>query len=323
MGFYGQGNYGDELFLDVFREHLASATDLTVLTEAREGPIPPASRAAVRAQDAIVIGGGDLIVPWQTNQRDWSPDYLRRPVHLIGVGVPTWREARPAAMRQLRRFVQHGSVRSITARDPESAAWIREHLAPRVPVEMAADLVFALSLPAAERPSGPPILGIVVRWRNDQDDFSAVRAMAARGRELGYRLRSIVLATGEVRRKDEAALTRLALPVDESVASDDLAALSRAIGECTMLASHKFHGTVVAAAYGVPAISMATTDKNRNLLRRLGRPEWVCAFHDPRLPELIVADPPPVDAAIVAEMRAEAIASLATLRGRLSGADVL
>jgi polysaccharide pyruvyl transferase WcaK-like protein len=323
VGFYGQGNYGDELFLDVFREHLAGATDLTVLTRAAHGPIPPASRAAVRAQDAIVIGGGDLIVPWQTNQRDWSPDYLRRPVHVIGVGVPTWRESRPAAMRQLRRFLQHGSVRSITARDPESAAWIRDHLAPRVPVEMAADLVFALTLPAVVRPSGPPILGIVVRWRNDQDDFSAVRAMATRGRELGYRLRSIVLATGEVRRKDEAALARLGLPVDETVASDDLAALSRAIGECTMLASHKFHGTVVAAAYGVPAISMATTDKNRNLLRRLGRPEWVRAFHDPSLPDLIVADPPPVDAAIVARMRAEAIASLATLRARLSGADVL
>jgi polysaccharide pyruvyl transferase WcaK-like protein len=323
VGFYGQGNYGDELFLDVFREHLAGATDLTVLTQAREGPIPAASRAAVRAQDAIVIGGGDLVVPWQTNERDWSSDYLRRPVHIIGVGVPTWRESRPAAMRQLRRFLQHGSVRSITARDQESAAWIRDHLAPRVPVEMAADLVFALTLPPATRPGGQPILGIVVRWRNDQDDFSSVRAMAARGRQLGYRLRSIVLATGEVRRKDEAALARLALSVDEIVASDDLASLSRAIGECTMLASHKFHGTVVAAAYGVPAISMATTDKNRNLLRRLGRPEWVCAFHDPRLPELIVADPPSVDGAIVAEMRAEAIASLAALRARLSGADML
>ena len=50
-----------------------------------------------------------------------------------------------------------------------------------------------------------------------------------------------------------------------------------------MLASHKFHGTVVATAYGIPAISMSTTDKNRNLLRRLGRPELVCAFDDPSL----------------------------------------
>lgn len=323
VGFYGPGNYGDELFLDVFREHLAAASTLTVLGAGGDAPTGADLRAAVRAQDAIVIGGGDLIVPWRSGDRYWSTDFLRRPVHVIGVGVPTWREPKPAAMRVLRRFLQHASVRSITARDEESAAWIREHLEPRVPVAMAADLVFALTLPPVTRPDGPPILGIVVRWRNDHDDFATVRAMAERARGRGYRLRSIVLATSDVRRKDEAALARLGLPVDETVASDDLAALSRAIGECTMLVSHKFHGTVVAAAYGVPSISMSTTDKNRNLLHRLGRPELLCAFDDPRLPELVVADPAPLDPAILETMRAEARASLATLRARLTGADVL
>ena len=113
-----------------------------------------------------------------------------------------------------------------------------------------------------------------MRWRNDHDDFATVRAMAERARGLGDPLRSIVLATGVVRRKDEAALARLALPVDETVASDDLATLSRAIGGVRHAGSSawKFHGTVVATAYGVPSIAMATTDKNRNLLRRLGRP---------------------------------------------------
>ncbi|MFP5342913.1 MAG: polysaccharide pyruvyl transferase family protein [Candidatus Limnocylindria bacterium] len=316
VGFYGPGNYGDELFLDVFRQHLGDAR-LSVLTQSPTSPMPPAPRAAVRAQDAIVIGGGDLVVPWHANLRDWSPDYLRRPVHIVGVGVPTWRDARPPAVRALRRFFRHGSVRSIVARDAESGAWIREHLEPRVPVETAADLVFALRLPEVARPAGRPILGIVVRWRNDQDDFATVRAMAERGRSLGYRLRSIVLARGDVRRQDEAALARLGLPVDETVASDDLGVMSRAIGECTMLASHKFHGTVVATAYGVPAISMSTTDKNRNLLRRLGREAYVCAFDDPRLPELIVADPAPPDPAIVADMRHDAAASLASLRAHL------
>ncbi len=323
VGFYGPGNYGDELFLDVFRQHLGGATALTVLGAGADAPTGPALRSAVREQDAIVIGGGDLIVPWRTGDRYWSTEFLRRPVHVIGVGVPTWRDSKPAPVRALRRFLSHGSVRSITARDPEGAAWIREHMEPRVPVEMAADLVFALDLPEVHRPPDRPILGIVVRWRNDHDDFATVRALAARGRELGYRLRSIVLATGEVRRKDEAALARLDLPVDETIASDDLAALSRAIGECTMLASHKFHGTVVATAYGIPSISMSTTDKNRNLLRRVGRPEFVCAFDDPRLPGLVVADPAPVDPAIVAELRSEAIGSLAALRARLTGADVL
>ena len=320
VGFYGPGNYGDELFLEVFREHLAPAIDLDVVFDSSTRPFfHRPVRDAVREHDAIVIGGGDLLVPWGLGDRYWLTDYLRRPVHIVGVGVPTWRPARPNVVAQLGRFVRHGNVRSITARDEESAAWIREHLDPRVEVETAADLVFALELPPVERPTDPPILGINVRWRDGNDDYSAVRSLAVRGRKLGYRLRTIVLSTGDVRIQDERAFAALAIdgPDVERVASDDLATLTHAIGECTMLASHKFHGTVVATAYGVPAISMSTTDKNGNLLRRLGRPGLVCAFDDPTLPDRLVARPTPPDPAIRAQMTEAAAEALTRLRARL------
>jgi polysaccharide pyruvyl transferase WcaK-like protein len=258
-------------------------------------------------------------VPWGLGDRYWLPDYLRRPVHVVGVGVPTWRPARPAVVEELRGFLRHRSVRSIVARDAESAAWIREHLRPLVEVETAADLVFALDLPAVERPTDPPILGITVRWREGGDDYTAVRALAARGRELGYRLRTIVLSTDEVRARDERALDELAIdgPDVERIAADDLDVLTRAIGESSFLASHKFHGTVVATAYGVAAISMSTTDKNRNLLRRLGRPDMVRAFDDPTLPTLVARPATPPDADVVAAMRREASDALGRLRERL------
>jgi polysaccharide pyruvyl transferase WcaK-like protein len=320
VGFYGPGNYGDELFLEAFSQHLASDVDLGVVFDS---PIRPYFRRpvrdVVRDRDAIVIGGGDLLISWSLSDRYWLTDYLRRPVHIVGVGVPTWRPAKPNVVAYLRRFVRHGSVRSITVRDEESAAWIREHLRPRVAVETAADLVFALDLPPVERPSGPPILGINVRWREGNDDYSAVRALAARGRELGYRLRTIVLSTGDVRTRDERAFEELAIdgPDVERVASDDLGMLTRAIGGCSMLVSHKFHGTVVATAYGIPAISMSTTDKNRNLMRLLGRPEMVCAFDDPELPDRLTTEPAPPDAALRAELRRSAAEALAGLRARL------
>jgi hypothetical protein len=62
---------------------------------------------------------------------------------------------------------------------------------------------------------------------------------------------------------------------------------------------------------------MSTTDKNRNLMRRLGRPELVRAFDDPTLPEVLARDPTPPDRAIVAEMRTAATAVLEKLRDRL------
>jgi polysaccharide pyruvyl transferase WcaK-like protein len=320
VGFYGPGNYGDELFLEVFRQHLAGSVDLRVVFDSPARPyFDRPVRDAVREHDAILIGGGDLLVPWGLGDRYWLPDYLRKPVHIVGVGVPTWRPAKPAVVERLGAFVRHRNVRSITARDEESAAWIRDNLHPRVGVEAAADLVFALDLPAVERPSGPPILGITVRWRDGGDDYTAVRALAERGRELGYRLRTIVLSTGRVRALDEQAFDALAIdgPDVERVASDDLATLTRAIGECTMLASHKFHGTVVATAYGIPAISMSTTDKNRNLLRRLGRADLVCGFDDPTLPDHLVRAPTPPDMAVRAAMAQAATDALARLRSRL------
>ena len=320
VGFYGPGNYGDELFLDVFRQHLGAAMDLRVLFDAPTRPyFQRPVRDAVREHDAIVIGGGDLLVPWGLGDRYWLPDYLRRPLHIVGVGVPTWRPAKSEVVERLARFVRHQSVRSIVARDAESTAWIRDQLRPRVEVEAAADLVFALDLPPVERPTDPPVLGITVRWRGGGDDYSAVRALAGHGRDLGYRLRTIVLSTGDVRALDERAFAELAIdgPDVERVASDDLETLTRAIGECSMLASHKFHGTVVATAYGVPAISMSTTDKNRNLLRRLGRPELVCAFDDPALPERLTRDPAPPDPAVHVEMRDAAVTALGALRERL------
>jgi polysaccharide pyruvyl transferase WcaK-like protein len=236
---------------------------------------------------------------------------------VIGVGVPTWRPAKPHVVAALGDFLRHRNVRSITARDEESAAWISEHLRPRVEVASSADLVFAMPLPAAERTAEPPILGMVVRWREGGDDYTAVRALAARGRDLGYRLRTIVLATGAVRARDEQALDELGLVDVERVASDDLEELTRAIGECTMLASHKFHGTVVAVSYGIPSISMSTTDKNRNLLSRLGRPDLLCAFDDPTLPERLARPPAPIDLAVREEMARQATASLAELRDRI------
>jgi polysaccharide pyruvyl transferase WcaK-like protein len=318
VGFYGPGNYGDELFLEVFHRHLDAVADIDVVFDSATRPyfVRPA-REVVREHDAIVIGGGDLLVPWGLGDRYWLTDYLRRPVHVIGVGVPTWRPAKPAVVAALGDFLRHRNVRSITARDEESAAWVREHLRPRVEVESSADLVFALPPPVVERPTDPPILGIVVRWREGGDDYTAVRALAARGRELGYRLRTIVLSTGDVRARDELALDELGLDGVERIASDDLAVLTRAIGECTMLASHKFHGAVVAVSYGIPAISMSTTDKNRNLLRRLGRPDLVCGFDDPALADRLTRPPVPIDLTMRDTMASEATASLDRLRERI------
>lgn len=321
VGFYGHGNYGDELFLEVFREHLGSEFDL--------GPHLPGSGTrsmthrlggAVRAADAILIGGGDILIPWSTDDAYWNRTYLRRPVFVAGVGVPRWREPVPGAVRRLDAFLGHANVRFIGTRDPESTAWIDEHLHPAVPVTTAPDLVCGLSLPAVERPGGQPVLGVAVRSRRQPDDLSHVRALCLRGIELGYRVRRIVLATGRVRERDELATAGLDLPDTELIATDDLAAISRAIGECTVLASMKFHGVVVATMYGVPAIALMPTTKTKNFLRGIDRLDLLSAYSRPELPALLREDLPPIAATTRDRLRAAAVAHLGDLRAAIGRA---
>lgn len=321
VGFYGHGNYGDELFLEVFREHLGVDFELrSLLDPAVAGSIAQRLGAGVRDCDAIVIGGGDIVIPWASSSRYWDRAYLRRPVFVAGVGVPTWRDANPAVVKRLGRFFDHPSIRFIGTRDPESTTWFEQHLHPGTRVETAPDLVCALTLPPVQRPAGQPIFGVAVRSRGKPDDLTQVRRLGERAMELGYRVRRIVLATGGVRARDAAATDGLGLPDTELVSCDDLDVISRAIGECSAMATMKFHGVVVATMYGVPAIALMPTTKTRNFMRRIDRQDLLSAYSDPELPSFLHPDLAPIADETRDALRAGAVAHLADLRERIHAA---
>ncbi len=319
VGFYGHGNYGDELFLEVFREHLGDAFELrSILETATKRSLASRLGGGVRASEAIVIGGGDIVIPWARGSRYFERSYLRRPVFVAGVGVPTWRESIPYIVQRLRVFFTNPNVKFIGTRDPESSEWMVENLHPGVPVRTAPDLVCGLTLPAVERPAGQPIFGVAVRSRSEPDDLTQVRLLCERAMELGYRVRRIVLATGKVRERDLEATERLGLPDTELISSDDLDVISRAIGECTVISSMKFHGVVVATMYGVPAIATMPTTKTRNFLRRIDRLDLLSVYSSPELPTFLQADMAPIAAEMRDQLRADVVAHLGELRAAIA-----
>lgn len=315
VGYYGWGNYGDELFLEVFRQHLEPPVRLRTVLDPDAGRIRGrAIGRAVRASDVMLIGGGDIVIPWSQGTRYWDRAYLRRPTFIAGVGVPTWGGSQFERLDGLQRFFQHPSVRYVGVRDAASAAFIRERLQPRVPVIETPDLVCALELPAVARPSDPPLFGVAVRRRQGKDDLTAVRALALRAQELGYRVRRIVLATGRTRLRDEQTTAELDLPDTELVSSDDLSVITRAIGECTAMASMKFHGFVVATMYGVPCFVLMPTAKNRYLADMIGRRDLLSHYGDKDLPDRLAAGLAPIDPEITDRLRRDAVASVEHLR---------
>lgn len=322
VGFFGWGNFGDELFLLAHRTFLSTVCDVVPINDLTVAPyFSKPIDDIVGAYDAFVIGGGDLIVPWQISKLYFRKEYLRKPVYIVGVGVPTWKESSEKVVDSYRKFFRSPSVRLITARDPESAQWIRTHLAPKAPVRYFPDLVCALDLPAAAQQSSPTF-GLVLRQRKGgADDLSRVRALCDRARSLGYAVKHIVLGTGDVGRADLAVANGFRLADEPVVHSEDLNALCVALGSCHAIASMKFHGTVVATMYGVPSITLSSTDKNKNFLRIIDRMDLSSSYSAGDLPDRLPRYPARISAIVRNHLKEESGRTYEKLRqkiGRLS-----
>ncbi|TYT27136.1 polysaccharide pyruvyl transferase family protein [Luteimonas viscosa] len=312
VGFFGWGNFGDELFVDVYRQWLEPEFELKVLNDLTQKPYFSRPVPEVLEDvDAVVIGGGDLIMPWTVSDLYWKKEYLTKPVHVCGVGVPTWKGSAAPAVEYMREFLSHPNIRYFNVRDRESANWINKHIKPATEPSHGADIVFALDMPSAPKPEGAPILGVVTRDRSDKpDDLTNVLALCQKALGLGYRIRHIVLGSGVVGRKDVARAQDLDIPGKELVVSESTADLCKAIGECTALTSMKFHGTVVAAAYGVPSFVLSATDKSRNLMRMMERPDLLTSIADKHLPDRFSQYTPPIPWATRNLLRRRAEATL-------------
>ena len=318
VGFFGWGNFGDELFLLAHRTFLSPACDVSAVNDLTVAPyFSRPIDEVVQEYDGFVIGGGDLIIPWQISQLYFRMEYLRKPVYVVGVGVPTWKEGTDKALKYYRKFFQSPSVKMIIARDRESAKWIRKNIAPSSPVRYFPDLVCALDLPPAA-PAPTPTFGLVLRHRKGgEDDLSRVRALCDRARSMGYAIRHIVLGTGDVGKVDSAVANRFRREDEPVILSDDLNTLCEAIGSCHAIASMKFHGTVVATMYGVPSITLSSTDKNRNFLRIIERMDLSSAFSARDLPDRLPRYPAPISSIVRNHLKEEAGRAYEKLRHRI------
>ena len=325
VGFFGWGNYGDELFLDVWKQELSGHFKLKVLPDLQSEPyFSRGLKRALRGVDVVLIGGGDLVIPWRISPVYWRKQYLTKPVFVAGVGVPTWGQPKPEVISWFREYFNHPNMRYVHARDPESVAWIEQNLQPAAGVIEAPDLVCALDLPHADRLQ-PPLFGYVTRYRpptatrpapGEEEDieYDHLRRATELMQSKGYKIRRIILGTGKVGDADYKDAQRMQIPGEEVVYSQDCADLSKAIGECSVFASMKFHGTVVATMYGVPSVVMMPTAKSRNFMRRIGREDLLSHYDKDALLDNLARDPEPISAESVAMLRERAREQILRLR---------
>lgn len=281
VGFFGWGNFGDELFLEAHRQHLGDEYELDVIHDLQSDPyFSKPVEEMIAPYDAILIGGGDLINPVRVSNLYWKEAFLTKPVFVFGIGVPSAKFARKDVIDVYRKFFQHPNCRLVVPRDVESYNWIKSNIEPIGHMAWFPDPVCSLKLPAGTKPK-EKTLGVVMRsHRSLSDDLSAVRTMIDKAKEMGYLVKHIVLANLQLGHADLEMARSIAKEDEEIIASESLEEQCQAIASCSLLASIKFHGMVVASMYGVPSIAMSVTPKNRNFLRMLQRPEMLRSYTD-------------------------------------------
>ncbi len=279
VGYYGHGNFGDDLFLHVFRR-LFPMSQYRLDLLGHSGDLMRKyqdSRLDTLKDDysAIIIGGGDLLIPgYDISDQYLLEEFLQVPVFIHGVGVPTWTGTDETAMKKMRDFIRSDAIHGICARDPESAEWINTRLEPKVRAIHSEDMVFSLAdtLESSYSPVGPiERVGIVMRGGQATPKCKMknfVRSLL----NSDLKVRFLMLATGQELTYDYGAVEELECldsPLVDVVVRQSDSDLLHAFGGVDAVYSMKFHGCIAALMHGIPTVALITTDKFVHLYKKL------------------------------------------------------
>lgn len=291
-GSFGRGNYGDELYLKNYQHWFGGFADLFLLSGLqRKKYLQDFNNSFVDLMDAIVLGGGDLLVPhkYPIDSDFIDSIYLRKPLHVACIGVQITRhDIDPRVLARWQKFLNNNNVKTISTRDYGSKKWIEENVNPKIPVNSFPDMICALPLPLASKPEGAPILGIVTRHVADPKNYKLLQEIGCEFIRRGWRVHHIIGGVGNHGKKDLENANHLDIPGKETVYSQDLDDISRALGSCSLVLSYKLHTTLVSVMYGVPTVCINPVVKAKAFMTSVGLEDHIFSALDPQLKEFVL-----------------------------------
>ena len=287
VGYFGWGNYGDELFFEIFHQ-IFKGHKLIIFHDPIKGAFLPNANELIESVDTIIIGGGDLLMTWYKSWLYWDERFLCKPIFVFGVGVPTWNKSNPDILEYYCKFLSHPNVKMISCRDMESVQWIETHIKPDNKITFSPDMVLALNLP--QRHTESQQIGLVLRKQtqftvDDQeiisDNLKQVYLIAL---QMGFSMKLILLGSGATLNDDYEVFQTLRFPNLNIVVRDSMTQLNTEIASCNFLLSMKFHGIVAAYKCGVPFISLSGADKFTSFMKMIGSSQNSSNLLDKLLP---------------------------------------
>ena len=290
-GSFGRGNYGDELYLQNYEYWFGEFADLFLLSGLpRKSYLRRFSWNLVDMMDAVVLGGGDLLVPhrFPIDADFVDPAYRRKPLHIACIGVQrTTKDQDPRVIERWKKVLKHQNIRTISTRDSGSAEWIEDYIKPNLPISSHPDMICALPLPDTSKPEGAPVLGIITRHVADPKQYVQLEKIGKKLIDQGWIVHHIIGGVGGHGKKDFENAKFLNIPGKEVIYSEDLDDISRALGACSLVLSFKLHTTLVSVMYGVPTICVNPVVKAKAFMKSVGLEHLVFSATDLKLSEMI------------------------------------
>lgn len=308
VGYFGWGNFGDELFIETHKQFLSDDYDLEVVHDQLAQPyFSETALKRLKDYDGFLIGGGDLVNPNAVSSLYWRKEYLEKPVFVHGIGCPNLKTKESRSLNYFNEFFSSNSIKHICLRDIESKNYFDSVIKPEIETVTYPDAVFALEIPKIKKDPKKKVLGVVLRSHKSLvGEYEQVRKAVDEAKSLGYSIRIIVAAFGNLGEGDMSVSQDFSLPDEDVFYSNDLMELCAELGKCKLVLSMKFHALVIGTMYQVPVIQLSSTQKNRNLFRYLQRPDLLGNYQDTELYRKVPPIPAPIHSLLVRKLKRDA-----------------
>jgi len=276
------GNFGDELFLKTFKQifsedqvfYYSAYLDLSKI-------------------DAVIIGGGDLIIPYRIYEYYFPAPLKDHPIWIYGVGVIDWYPEETWPVEEIARNRDYLSrAKQLSLRDQRSASIAKKYQF-NDQIRVVPDIAFAYrepKYPLAGFSRTKPSIGICVYAYESfpiekmgevfsdltRQGFHLVLIPVVNQFDSAYADSKMCLAVGEEikKRHPQAAVTVLWGQYDLEMTYNYLQSVD-------YLLTFKMHPIIAAVRGGVPVLAFSKMNKVSSLLEMLGLAEFLC---NPDLP---------------------------------------
>lgn len=277
-GYYGMGNFGDDLFLRTLQQIFHGHTVFPW-----NGYMNPAE------VDRVIVGGGDLITPYSFNSYYFPKDLIHHPLWVYGVGIVDQYPEETWPKEQVERYRKYiSNAQRAVFRDKRSAG-IADKAKFHPHVEHAQDIAFAYEQQHYPlRPySNRPTIGICV-FSYPSFPFENMVRLSMHLLSQGYHLLFIPVINHPTNMYSDLSTCQKLLgrikANDPHASAETLPMLMELdltynyIQHVDYLITFKLHPAIAALRAGKPAFALSKMNKVWSLLESFGMEQYYCDY---------------------------------------------